>query len=82
MLLNTAVQVLKIQLQSEDFVFNLHSGTFHHLNGEGVVVRVAQNSANVSKTHSSLSASGNKPSRRNGLFVKYAISVSVSGHRD
>lgn len=47
-----------------------------------MVVRIAQNRANIGKTHSGLTAGSNKPCRGDGLLVKNAGSVSITGHRD
>ena len=44
-----------------------------------MVVRIAQNRANVGKTHSGLTAGSNKPGRGDGLLVKNASSVSITG---
>ena len=79
-LLNTAIQVLKVLLQPHNLILNLLTGTLHHINGQGVVVRIAQNRANVGKTHSGLTAGSNKPCSGDRLLIKNTGSVSITGH--
>ena len=79
-LLNTAIQVLKVLLQPHNLILNLLTGTLHHINGEGVVFRIAQNCANVGKTHSGLTAGSNKPCSGDRLLIKNTGSVSITGH--
>lgn len=81
-LLNTAIQVLKVLLQPRNLVFNLSAGSLHHINGECMIIRIVQDCTNVGKTHAGLTAGSNKPCRGDGLLVKNASSVSITGHRD
>ena len=79
-LLNTAVQVLKVLLQPRNLIFNLSAGALHHIDGEGMIIRIVQDCTNVGKTHSGLTAGSNKPCSGDRLRIKNASSVSITGH--
>lgn len=80
MLLNTAIQVLKVLLQPRNLVFNLSAGSLHHVDGEGMIVRIVQDCTNIGKTHAGLTAGSNKPCSGDRLRVKNTGSVSITGH--
>ena len=79
-LLNTAIQVLKVLLQPRNLVFNLSAGSLHHVDGEGMIVRIVQDCTNIGKTHAGLTAGSNKPCSGDRLRVKNTGSVSITGY--
>ena len=79
-LLDTAVQVLKVLLQPRNLVFNLSAGSLHHINGECMIIRIVQDCTNVGKTHSGLTAGSNKPCSGDRLLIKNTGSVSITRH--
>lgn len=81
-LLNTAIQVLKVLLQPRNLILNLSASSLHHVNGEGVIIRIIQDCTNGGKTHAGLTAGSNKPCGGDGLRIKNTGSVSITGHRN